>query len=154
MQLRSFFHNKTYPKTDNVLLLQYVISDKVEVNKKYDPILIDPVAIVESDYSAYKYTSPDESRSVYITQETYAADFSETKVYYVNNDNSYSFAADIPTSKGYAPFDDKGKWLKDEAGNDVFSNGESYKMIWLDDRVIIDYISDYEKWVTQVIEFK
>lgn len=145
-------HPMLYPEKNNILLFQYTVPAQAVHSPDTAAGCIDLSGLLTSDYSAYKYSSPDEKRSIYITQEAYLL-MSEVNVYYVNDDGTYSFAAYLTTDDGCNPFDGDGRWEKDEDGNDVFTNGESYKMTWSDSEVVIEYWFEQNKWETATIAF-
>ena len=145
-------HPMLYPIKNNVLLFHYSIPASLMPEGNTECGIIDLSGLLSNDYSAYMYSSPNDSKSIYITQESYLL-YSKVDVYYVNNDGSYTFAASLSEDDGCNPFDGEGKWEKDADSNDVFTNGKSYKLTWFENKVVIEHWQDEEEWITETIEF-
>ncbi len=131
-----------YPITDTKLLIQAGVP-KNEVNSGDNVSVYDSYE-VKTDMEAVSYTSPDNKQEICITQET-IGDLSDIRVFLKNNKISYK-ALTFLTSYGDKPFTADGEWSVDENGNNVFSNGTTYSLIWYDDHVIINHQVENERW--------
>ena len=138
-----------YPQTKTLLLAQVTIP---KCCSESDCIFTDLSDIFAPDYSACTYSSPDGKHEYYITQSSFLL-MSDADVYIDNHDGTFEHICSLVTDDGHNPFDDKGEWTLDENGNSVFTNGDSYRFTWYDDRVIIDYTWEESKWTSETIYF-
>lgn len=97
----------------------------------------------------HTYKSPDGQTELYITQEYhYLNDVSENfiNVYVKKPNGCFKKLCDFTALNGCMPFSEDGEWSVDEDGNNVFGNGSTYSITWLDDSVIIDHQIDGDHW--------
>ncbi len=126
-----------YRVTNTYLLIQVAIP-KSQSNESNSVTLIDTEKI-SYDVSSYTYFSPDDTKEIYITQESFT-NLADIRVYLKNSAISFSPLTNITTENGFTPFNDNGEWYKDNDGNDVFGDGIHYSITWLDEKnVIFEY---------------
>lgn len=97
----------------------------------------------------HTYKSPDGQTELYITQEYhYLDDVSKNfiNVYVKKPDGGFKKLCDFTALNGCMPFSEDGEWSVDSDGNNVFGNGSTYSITWLDDSVIIDHQVDGDHW--------
>lgn len=132
-----------YQITDTFLLIQSSVP-KSQSSAGDRVILIDTEKSL-SDISSYNYTSPDGTKEIYITQESFM-NIADIRVYLKNSAISFSPLTNLTTENGFTPFSSNGEWYKDSDGNDVFGDGIHYNITWFTDSIVIDYESCQGTW--------
>jgi len=102
-----------------------------------------------SDSESSSYESPDGQTKLYLNYRHYAGNFNsgdtgrETLIdmYLEEPDGHLKHLGDLSTEYNNEPFTSDGEWSVDSDGNNVFSNGTTYSITWLDDSVILEYQS-------------
>lgn len=132
-----------YQVTDTFLLIQSSVP-KSQSSAGDGVILIDTEKSL-SDISSYNYTSPDGTKEIYITQESFM-NIADIRVYLKNSAISFSPLTNLTTENGFTPFSSNGEWHRDSDGNDVFGDGIYYNITWFSDSIVIDYKTSQDTW--------
>jgi len=138
-----------YPVTNTQLLIQISIP-------KFQSHAGDFVSVSDNDanltnMSSHTYFSSDKKYELLITQEA-VNNISDIRVFLRTSKISFK-ALTFLTANGTKPFTDEGEWSVDSDGNNVFGNGTTYSITWLDNAVFIDHQVDGNQWEKLLIPF-
>lgn len=106
----------------------------------------------ETNMSLNIYHSPDNSREIYITQESLGS-ISDIRVFLKVSKIAYK-ALTFMNANGEKPFTDSGEWYVDSDGNNVFGNGTTYSITWLENAIIVDHQIDGSQWEKVYMTFE
>ncbi len=125
-----------YPFTHTYLLIQTAVQKSQSIEN--DSLTLLDTTADFPDVSSYKYSSPDGTKEIYITQESFM-NVNDIRVYLKESSISFAPLASLMAESGTTPFSNEGKWYKDNDGNDVFGDGLHYSITWFENSVIIEY---------------
>ncbi|MDE6779942.1 MAG: dockerin type I repeat-containing protein [Ruminococcus sp.] len=133
-----------YPLTNTPLLIQATVPKSFS-NDDSISYCFDMNEDV-SNTTSHIYLSPDGSKELTITQET-LGDFSDIRVFVRTSKISYR-ALTFLIGYGNKPFTDDGEWQ-----DNVFTNGSTYSITWLDDSIILDHQIEGNEWEKVLVSF-
>ncbi|MCM1314971.1 MAG: dockerin type I repeat-containing protein [Alistipes senegalensis] len=106
------------------------------------------------------YKSPDGKTELYFNYKYYSSNnggaiLDETliDIYLKETDGHLKHIGNLITSGYNPPFEEAGEWSVDSDGNNVFSNGDTYSITWLEDSIMVDYQFDDNQWAKGEIKF-
>lgn len=139
-----------YPVTNTQLLVQATIPKSQ--SHKGDFVSWSDESENSTNMSSHIYLSPDGKHEITVTQET-QGNISDIRVFLRTGKISFK-ALTYMNANGEKPFTDNGEWSADSDGNNVFGNGTTYSITWLENAVIIDHQVDGNYWEKIHIPFE
>ena len=144
-------HPATYPKKNNILLMQCNVPKGAGKTSDDLAVAMD-LDVFGTDYSEFKYESPDKKGriEVYVADDSFwDPDFKFYIYYYDENDERTFIGGQYKEMVPYQPFSEKGEWKTDNDGNKVFSGSSgsdcTFSITWYKDRVEVKYESKSNK---------
>lgn len=116
--------------------------------------------IVEFSEIEPAYKSPDGETELYFDYNYYSSnnggDIAKNTlidIYLKESDGYLKYIGNLTASGYNMPFKESGEWSVDSDENNIFSNGDTYSITWLENSVIVDYQSDGNQWAKGEINF-
>lgn len=143
-------YHALYPITNTKLLIQTTIP-KSQSHAGDFVSCFDGYA-KETNMTSHVYLSPDGKNEITITQES-KDNLSDIRVFLRTGKISFK-ALTFMNANGEKPFTDDGEWSVDSDGHNVFGNGTTYSITWLENSIIIDHQVDGNEWEKVYMSFE